>query len=360
MKLKVLDKYIFSELMGPFLIGVLGFVMVMAVDLLFTMADLIINKGVPLWAVIKLLVYKMPSIMVMTFPVSMLFATAMALGRLSRDSEIIALRTSGVNLFRIAAPILMVGILVSGASYITNEKIVPHSNYMATNIIRQIIYKRPLPTVKENVFFKDAHNRHYYARRVNMKNKTMEGVMVYEITEERFPRVILAEHATFQGRIWELKSGIIHKYDQQGYLNYEANFSHMKLNVSEDILSFSKQKSSEEMSSSELKGMIGILEQGGANTKALRTELLMKYSIPLTCFVFAMIGIPFSLPSPRSGRTWGMVVTIVFMFTFYVFASVFRSLGKGGVLPPMVAAFTPQVSFTILAGILLFWEGWFQ
>lgn len=358
--MKVLDRYLVRELSAPFLIGVLGFVLVMAVDLLFTMADLIINKGVPLWAVVKLLIYKLPSIMVLTFPVSTLFATAMALGRLSKDSEIIALRTSGVTLFRIAFPIVMVGLLVSCLSYFTNEKLVPHANYVATNLIRQIIYKQPLPEVKENIFFKDAYNRFYYARRVDMKSKTMENIMVYEVTGDRFPRVILAETANFVGRIWDLQNGIIHKYDEEGFLNYEASFENMKLNVSEDVMSFSKQKGSQEMTSGELKGMIAMLDKGGMKTSELRTELFMKYSIPLTCFVFALIGIPFSLPSPRSGRTWGMVVTIVFMFTFYVFASVFRSLGRGAILPPAIAAFTPQITFIILGTVLLYFEGHHQ
>jgi len=358
--MKVLDRYISMEMVGPFLVGVVGFVMVMAVDLLFTMADLIINKGVPLWAVVKLLIYKLPAIMVLTFPVSTLFATAMALGRLGKDNEIVALRTSGVTLLRIAVPILVMGALVSLASYVTNERIVPHANHVATNLIRQIIYKRPLPDVQENVFFKDAHNRYYYARRVDMKNKTMENIMVYEVTYERFPRVILAERATFRGRVWELEQGIIHKYDQKGYLNYEAAFAHMKLNVSEDLLTFSRHKDSQEMNTRELQDKIAVLDKGGFRTSALRTELLMKYSIPLTCLVFALIGIPFSLPSPRSGRTWGMVVTIVFMFTFYVFASVFRSLGKGGILPPALAAFTPQVSFALIGAGLLAWQGRFK
>jgi lipopolysaccharide export system permease protein len=358
--MKVVDRYLFFEMIGPFMIGVVGFVLVLAVDLLFTMADLIINKGVPFWAVLKLLVYKLPSIMVLTFPVSTLFATAMALGRLSKDNEIVALRTSGVSIFRISLPILIMGVAVSVASYVTNEKIVPHADFVASNIVRQIIYKKPLPEVKENVFFKDAHDRHYYARRINLKDKTMENIMVYEVTDEKFPRVILAQQATFQGRIWELKNGIVHKYDSQGYLNYEAAFQDMKLNVSEDVLSFSSQKTSQEMNSNELKGMIAMLDKGGVSTQALRTELLLKYSIPATCFVFALIGIPFSLPSPRSGRTWGMVVTIVFMFTFYVFASVFRSLGKGGVLTPEVAAFTPQASFAAIGALLLCWEGWFK
>lgn len=358
--MKVIDRYCLIEMIGPFLIGVVGFVLVMTVDLLFTMADLIINKGVPIWAVTRLLVYKLPSILVLTFPVSTLFATAMALGRLSKDNEIVALRTSGITLLRISMPIIILGILVSFASYFTNEKIVPDANYRASNIIRQIIYKQPLPEVKDNVFFKDAYNRYYYARRVDMKNKTMENIMVYEISDERFPRVILAQKAAFEGRIWQLSHGVIHRYDQEGHLNYEASFSDMKLNVSEDVLAFTNQKTSQEMSSKELKDMIGMLGKGGVSTKALQTELLMKYSIPATCFVFALIGIPFSLPSPRSGRTWGMVVTIVFMFTFYVFASIFRSLGKGGILPPTVAAFTPQITFTLLGAALLFGENKFR
>ncbi len=354
--MKILDRYVISEMIGPFMIGVIGFILVLIVDLLFTMADLIINKGVPLFAVVKLLIYKLPSILVLTFPVSTLFGTAMALGRLSKDSEIVALRTSGVNLIRISVPIIIIGIFVSLLSYVTNEKIVPHANYVASNIIRQIIYKRPLPTVQNNVFFKDAHNRHYYARRIDMKNKTMDNIMVYEVTDDKFPRVILAKRATFKGRLWELSDGVVHKYDEKGYLNYEATFSYMKLNVSEDVMSFSKSRNYQEMDSNELKSMIMAMDKGGINTDTLRTELYMKYSIPLTCFVFGFIGIPFSLPSPRSGRTWGMVVTIVFMFTFYVFASVFRSLGKGGVLPPAVAAFTPQISFTIIGAALLYLE----
>jgi lipopolysaccharide export system permease protein len=357
---KVIDRYVFMEMIGPFLVGVVGFVLVMAVDLLFTMADLIINKGVPLWAVVKLLVYKLPSIMVLTFPVSTLFATAMCLGRLSKDNEIVALRTSGINLFRISIPIILIGILVSLASYFTNEKLVPHANLVSTKLIRQIIYKKPLPEVKENVFFKDAHERYYYARRVDLEKKAMESIMVFEVTEEKFPRVILSQQATFSGKVWDLKNGVIHKYDENGFLKYEANFANMKLTVSDDVMNFDDHKSSQEMSSGELKNMIAVLDKGGASTYAMRTELLMKYSVPITCFVFALIGIPFSLPSPRSGRTWGMVVTIVFMFTFYVFASIFRSLGKGGVLPPAVAAFTPQLSFTVIGGLLLFWQGWFN
>lgn len=111
--MKILDRYVLREMLGPFFIGIFGFILVLTVDLLFTMADLIINKGVPFWAVLKLMLYKLPSLLVLTFPVSTLFGTAMALGRFSKDNEMVALRTSGISVFRIARPILALGLIVS-------------------------------------------------------------------------------------------------------------------------------------------------------------------------------------------------------------------------------------------------------
>ncbi|MFH1389433.1 MAG: LptF/LptG family permease [Candidatus Margulisiibacteriota bacterium] len=355
--MKILDRYVIREMLGPFFIGVVGFILVMTVDLLFTMADLIINKGVPFLAVLKLLAYKLPSILVLTFPVSTLFGTTMAVGRFCKDNEMAAFRTSGVSLFRLARPILLVGFLVSLLAFFTNEKIVPHANFVSSQIIRQIIQQQPLPEVKDNVFFKDSQNRFYYANQVNMKNRTMSKVMVYEVQPGAFPRTILADKANFTGKIWELHQGVIHKYDQQGNLSYEAKFDRMKISVIEDLNRFSEQKTFADMDRKELQGMIDSMAKSGSNTRALLTELYLKYSIPLTCFIFALVGIPFSLSSPRSGQTWGIVVTIVFMFTFYVFASVFRSLGKGGLITPEMAAFGPQTSFMIIGFVMLYFQG---
>lgn len=186
----------------------------------------------------------------------------------------------------------------------------------------------------------------------------MENLIVYETTSERFPRLILAERAFFFGNIWKLEKGVVHKYNEKGYLDYEATFDEMKLQVREDVFAFTQQKSAQEMDSRELSSFIQMLNRGGVSVKALLTELYLKYAIPATCLVFALIGIPLSLPSLRTGRTWGVVVTIVLMFTFYVYASVFRSLGRGGILLPAVAAFTPQVTFSLLGIALLYWKEW--
>ncbi|MFA4967059.1 MAG: LptF/LptG family permease [Candidatus Margulisiibacteriota bacterium] len=352
--MKILDRYLLNEVISPFLLGIVAFVMVMTVDLLFTFVDLIINKGIPLGAVAQLLLFKLPSIMVLTFPVATLFGIAMCLGRLSKDNELIALRTSGISFGRIAMPIVVISLLISLLSFVTNEKIVPYSNHLSEKIIRMIIMKQPLPDIRENVFFKDPYNRYFYVQKLDARTKTLENIMIYELAGERLPRVMTAKSAKLDSLVLHLSSGVIHKFDDNGRLAYEANFSDMTLNLKEDPLTMADQKTPQEMNSGELGAQIKSFEKIGVSTNSLLTDFFMKYSVPLTPFIFALIGIPLALPGLKSGRTWGIILTIVIMFTFYVFASVFRSLGRGGLVHPFLAAWFPQLLFgTLGIGLLV-------
>jgi len=341
-----LDRYLFFELVPPFFLGIAGFILIMITDLLFTYTDLIINKGVPLLIILRLLVFKLPAIMVLTFPVSMVFATSMALSRMSKDNEIVALRTSGISLLRVSLPVIFIAVLVSFMSYFTNEYLVPWSNHISENIIRQMILRQPPPEIKENVFFRDSSNRYFYVRKVDSKNNSLVDIMIYELGEGRLPRVITAKSAKYDGRTWGLLDGVIHRYDDAtGKMSYEANFSEMRVLVDENISTFADQKSSYEMNSRELSMLVNMLKDSGVDTKALLTDLYMKISVPVTCLVFAILGIPFSLPAVRSGRSFGLVFCVALIFSFYVVASVFRSFGHGGILDPAVAAWLPNIFF---------------
>ncbi len=344
-------------MLGPFFLGIVGFVLVMIVDLLFTFVDMIINRGVPFFSVVQLLLYKLPSIMIMTFPVATLFGVAMALGRLSKDSELTAIRTSGITFYRLIAPIIVLSILISVASFAINEKVVPYANQCSEQIIREILHRKPIPEIKSDVFFKDAHNRYFYVKKLDSKKNRIEGVMIYELSNTSIPRTIIAETGTMEGLTLHLHKGIIHKFDSNGHMEYEAQFNNMKVNLLENPLTFGKTKTTQEMSSLELKNQINSFEKGGVRTHGLRTDLNLKYAIPLTPLIFALIGIPLCLPGIKSSRTWGMVLTIVIMFTFYVFASVFRSLGRGAIVTPFIAAWLPPLSVALFGIVLIFREG---
>jgi lipopolysaccharide export system permease protein len=133
----------------------------------------------------------------------------------------------------------------------------------------------------------------------------------------------------------------------------------MDMLVNDNIINFTDQKTSYEMNSHELSQLVGMLKRGGVNAKALLTDLYMKVSVPFTCIIFALIGIPFSLPAVRSGRAIGVVFSIGLIFTFYVIASVFRSFGHGGVLDPFLAAWIPNMFFGAIGVILIVKENYF-
>lgn len=355
--MKILDRYLISELFLPFLAGIAGFVLIMTIDLLFTFTDLIINNGIPFLAVLRLLIYKLPAIMVLTYPVSFLFATAIVFGRLSRDNEITALRTSGVNFFRICAPVVFVALLVSVMAFFTNETLVPLANRVSEKIMRQIILKQPPPDIRERVFFKDNFNRFYYINKMIPSASKMEDVMIYELTAGKFPRVITAKSATWKNADWMLYGGVIHSYDEDGSMKYEARFEKMRILVNENVMNFTQPKTPQEMNSGELGSMIAFLKKSGVNTNQLMTEFHMKFSVPVATLVFTLIAIPLSLPSPRGGRAWGFVLSVVIVFSFYVFASVFRSMGRGGTIAPYLAAWIPPASVAILGSFLIIKEG---
>lgn len=356
MAVKKLDRYLLSELIAPFFIGIAGFVVILTTDLLFAFVDLIINRGIPIGAVIQLVLYKLPAIMVLTYPVSFLFASSSLFNRLSRDGELAVMRTSGIDFVRICIPVVIAAVFVCILAFITNEIIVPRANKVSERIIKEIIYKQPLPDIKEKIFFKDNFNRYYYVKKFYPKTNLLEDIMIYELSESNFPRVITAKSAQLFGSEWILTNGIMHSYDTEGHMNYEANFSKMKIIVNENIINFSEQKTPEEMNSTELKSMITFLDKGGINTKYFATEFFMKFSIPSATFVFVLIGIPFSIISLRSGKATGLVLSVVIMMCFYVFASVFRSLGRGGFIYPFWAAWFPSMLVSSIGALLILKE----
>jgi lipopolysaccharide export system permease protein len=168
--------------------------------------------------------------------------------------------------------------------------------------------------------------------------------------------LVLAGKGTFKNLLWNLEEGQIHQFDQKGFTEKEIAFSKLSIRVNQDLLRPVAQKNTEQMNAAELGKMIASFKNSGLKISALVVDLYMKYSVPLTCFVFALIGIPLSLVGIRSNRTWGMILCIVLMFTFYVFASVFRSFGRGDFVPPFFAAWGPQLLFGMWGTGLLFFK----
>lgn len=356
----IIDKYIFEEVFKPFLIGVAIIGVIMLSNFLFQLADLIIVKDIPINKVLKLLLYQLPEIIVQTFPMAVLFSTMTGMSRLSRENEFTALRMGGISIYRLIIPLLVFGILVTGATYLLNEEVVPWTNHQARNIVRYSILKEVSPEVKEDVFFEGPQKRLFYVKGYDQDTGVLKNIVIYDKTGKgNFPEIITATRGEIDNKKWLLKKGFIHKYDKKGHLDIETSFETMEVQVTKDVKDFfGQQRTPSEMSREELAREIKLFQDSGIEVNSLLVEYHLKLAIPFAPLIFVLVGTPLSLGNKES-RALNIVLIILTIFMYYLVLSLSRSFGKNGMISPLIAAWFPNTVFSIIGFLLLIYrEKW--
>ncbi|MCD6124533.1 LptF/LptG family permease [bacterium] len=224
--MKVLDRYIIKNLFPPFLgaLGVVLFVLVM--DFLLDILNLIIAKGVPVWAVGKLFLYNLAWMLSLAIPMASLVASLMAYGRMSEDREIVAARSSGISFPRMMMPGLLIMVLLSAIMVIFNDKVVPEYNYKAKQMMVQIHRKKPLAAIRPRVFIDEFPGIVLYVGDMDDKKKILYDVLIFEKKRGAKSRTIVAP----KGKVrynpeadeisFTLYGGQIHELDPQDPSRY--------------------------------------------------------------------------------------------------------------------------------------------
>lgn len=351
--MRIIDRYMAKEFAGPFLGGVAGITIMLLSSLLFELTDLIVDKKMPTETVLQLLMYKLPAVVVVAFPMAVLFATVLALGRLAKDSEITVLLGTGTPFRRLALPALLFALFVSLGSFVMNEWIVPESNHKAETLFRQALFRDPLPAIREGVFFKGSDERYFYVGQIDRRSGAMKHIMIYQLGEGRYPEMITAARGRFDDGVWHLEDGIQKKLDEKGYTTVDSAFEYLEYPMDEPPeVYLGKQKSTDEMTRKELNEHIQLFKKSGLDVARFEVDYHMKLATPLAGLVWALAGAPLSLRSARSGRFFGIVASILLAFLYFVLAALFRSLGGNGLIPPLLSAWATNVIF-LAAGVLL-------
>ncbi len=359
----ILSKYLFGELLYPVIFCAVGITVIFLGNTLFELTDLIVTKRVAVIEVVKILVYRLPEIFVMALPMGTLFATFYSLGRLAKDNEITIMRISGFGIHRILIPILILGILISLTVFWLNEEVAPWANHRALNILRELIVKDVTPTIKENTFLSGPDDRQFYVRQVDRTHQLFYYVIIYEMAydgkKSSFPRVIVAKKGRFDESVWELEDGVIHEFDEAGFIIKEGTFTKMEVPVSDGLEFLSRnQKTTSEMTRDELYDDIQLFLKSGIKMDSYLVDYHRKLSSSFVPFIFVLIGAPLSI---RNHRGWviGVIIALVITFAFFVVDSLFRSLGSAGAIDAYWAAWLPLWIFGALGVILIIKEEFF-
>jgi lipopolysaccharide export system permease protein len=353
--MRILDRYVARELLVPFVVGLVGFQLLMLGNVLYLNWRLIRDAGASWHLVGRLLALRGPEVAVYGIPFSMLLAASWAVSRLARDGEFDALRAGGASVRRILAPIMVVAAVVSGFAYLNAERAVPWATHAAENIVRRMILRQPAPFYRQDIFFRVPPNYYVYIHRLDPKTKHFYDILVYEVTGQGFPLLTAARSGYWEGEVLYLRDGVRHKLRADGSWEYEARFGRATVNLRQIMSDFwTEQKTPREMTAEELSQYIGIFARSGVDVRSLELEYHFKFSLPFAPLVFALLAAPLALRFSRGGSMMGLAVAFVLAFLYQVLMSWSRLLGESGWMPAVVAAWSQNVLFGAVGVLLIF------
>ena len=358
MHIRILDKYIFREVFKAFIFGICAFSAVfIGSGTLFKIAKYITDYGASLSAVVKVFVFGLPSVIMWTFPMSMLLATLLTFGRLSSSSEITAMKSCGIGFYRIAAPAVIMGFLVSIGAIAFNEYVVPWANTAYRNVVYYEIQGNNGMKSQEHIILKDIQDgkiqRLVYARRYDGDTQTLQGVTMQDFNQDgKVSHVENAEYAEYSMDKWIMHNGML--YDiSEGQSEHSMRFDTQVLPIKANPKQIVRdQKKPDELTMKELRAQIKIMQSQYVNTTKLETELYQRITIPIASLVFALIGIPLGLQPNRNSSSVGFGISLIIIFVYYVMMTVSGAIAQSGVIDPAYAVWMPNI-IGLAAGIVL-------
>jgi lipopolysaccharide export system permease protein len=354
--------YLIKEIAVPTGLGLLIFTFVLLMGRILKLVEMVINKGVPFTETAKLFAYLLPAFLVITLPLALLLGILLGFGRLSTDSEIVALKSSGISLYGMMKPVILLALVVCAATGMLTLFLEPAGNAAFRNQIFQIATNRASIGIQPRVFNDEFDGLVLYANDLDERSGAMRGVFISDERVGKTPAVILAD----AGRVipqrethtltLRLENGSIHRQpsgeDQSTYQIIAFTTYDINLNLAQQLPSAGKRR----IKASELTNA-QILEARQKAKPAGRTiytvELHKRFILPLAPLVFALIGVPLGIQSHRSGRGGGFTLALVVFLIYYLLLSLAETLAIEGGVSPVPALWLPTLLFMAGGAYLL-------
>jgi lipopolysaccharide export system permease protein len=345
--IKTLDRYIFIELIEPFLFGLGAFTAILSSSMiLFELVRAVVLRGMPLLVALQIFIYRLPGVTVYIFPMATLLAALLAFSRLSHDSEVIAFRAAGVSLFRLMLPVLALGFLISLVNLSFSEIVVPEANKAAKNLLIATSVQTQ-PKMQKNVFLPELERgvlkRIFYAETMN--GPKLEGVIVQEFSGGRLAQIINAGEGSWskEKNQWLFKNGTIYIIDESGEYRHLIKFKEQYITIKYTPADFYiGDRSPEDMNLPELREFITLKEKMGIDVIDFRIQYNMKLAIPFASLVFALLGAPLGLSPRRASGSIGLGLSIIVIFFYYIVTFFSMALGELKMLTPALSAWLPN------------------
>lgn len=416
----IITRYILKEHVGPFFLGLATITFAFLLNIVFRELGKFLGKGLSAIVILEFFTLNMAWILALAIPMAVLISTLMAFGRLSADNEIAALKASGVHLYRLMAPVLILAALLAVGMERFNNCVLPDANHHARLLTRDISRKRPTLKLEPNVFFNEIDNYSVLVKDIK-KDDLLIGILINDNSDSRYNRTIIAERGRLnfsenpEGLKFILLNGEIHSVEKDRLENYQRemfqrremwiNVSNMVLKRQESEHRGDREKSADMMrrdiennqtiitdrqdqirktvrnhmmtvfpkvvvldSIDENISAVGYtrgmaqtprlriekinrqiesgnqtIEQTRRSNSQLNVEIEKKYSIPVACIVFILIGAPLGIMARQGGLAIGGGLSLIFFLIYWSFLIGGEQLADRRIIGPVAAMWTPNI-----------------
>ena len=358
-----MDRWLIAQILPPMLFAISAFTVIsLSVGVMFDLIRKIVEFGLPLFLAIKVLFYSLPSFLVLSFPMAVLLSTLLAYGKLSANSELLALKSLGIKTSRIIAPAIAVSIFMTGLTFYFNDNLVPASNKLAESTLRAGIGSSfSSEKGKDNIMFSRYGSKidsvtnkptktnqfltHIFYASL-FENNIMQEVTVLDFSRQDIQQILKAKSAVFDKKnsSWIFTNGSIVSIDQGGQTT-NIQFEKYRYPFIEGPLDLARiPKDATEMSLKQALEAERIYKETG-NLKEIRriqVRIQEKFTLPCACLVFGLIGSSLGSKSYlRSSKSQGFGLSVILILIYYVMSFVFSSLGVKGLFSPIIATWLP-------------------
>lgn len=353
--IKRLDRYIVREMFVPFLIGTVAVVLMFQINELIYMYKAFNLSDVPVAAVIQVILFKTPSYLNMTLPVGVSLASSLAISRLTRESELIAIRSAGVSIMRVVRPIVIAGLAVAVGNFWLAENVMPGAMKKALERQNDIGTIALNPEFKSNVLQQVGD----YLASIGSVERGREGAIrlnnILLITHPRPDETLMitAPSGTYKAGIWVIREPYLRVFKGENLVDAKPD-ADMVIEEPITLEMLFGQQVPDQQSIEELRKAIEAGKKARLDMTLQEVSYYVRYSVPAACIVFALTGPVFAVWLARSGAFIGVLLSIVLVLIYYnAFIVSTEIIGRNGWLSPMLSAWLPNILFAILGLIAL-------
>ena len=374
-KIPLIDRWIISKLLPVLIFAISAFTIVsLSLGVMFDLIRKIVEYGLPIFAALKIFFLSLPGFLVIAFPMSILLACLLTYGKLSSNSEILALQSIGINNYRIVLPSILLAVFMTFLTFVFNDNLVPISNRIATDIMQNNLtkyvraekgkfnvtfskYGSIIDSNTNNPIDNQTHLTHiFYARK--FVDNTMYDITVVDLSRKDKKTLISANNGKYIDRknMWKFLDGKIVITENEGSVStvlfdaYNYSFDNGPSKLAEIP------RNANDMTLSQAKKAQKMYEMSGniKEARKMKVRIYEKITFPMSCIVFALIGSTLGIKQNiRSSKSQGFGISIILIFLYYLTCFVFSSLGVVGVITPFLAAWIPVIIFLSFGSFLL-------